>query len=154
LEDFEIFPDAPAALEELKAAGFLLIVVTNQPDVGAGKLSREILNQMHEQMRLRLPLDDIYVCIHTREAGCSCRKPQPGMLIAAARKWGLDLSNSYLIGDRSSDIEAARAVGCRSIFIDHNYRETVINSPDFRVGKMSEAASIVVRDSRRAHERG
>lgn len=149
LKALAIFPDAPAALKQLKAAGFLLIVVTNQPDVGAGRISRETLDEMHKKLRSQLPLDDIYACMHTREMGCSCRKPQPGMLVAAARKWGLDFSGSYLIGDRGSDIEAARAVGCRSVFIDYNYCEAETILPDFRVGKISEAATIILNESQR-----
>lgn len=150
LENFEIYPDAPAALEQLKAAGFLLIVVTNQPDVGAGRISRETLDGMHKKLRSQLPLDGIYACMHTRDMGCTCRKPQSGMLVAAAHKWGLDFSNSYLIGDRSSDMEAARAVGCRSIFVEHNYHETETILPDYRVASISEAVIIVVRESQRA----
>lgn len=147
LEDFEIFPDAPAALRLLKEAGFLLILVTNQPDVGAGRINKETLDEMHKKLRLKLPLDDVYVCMHTRQDDCICRKPRPGMLVAAAHKWGIDFSRSYLIGDRSSDLEAAEATGCGSVLIDYDYDEGVSIQPDFRVKTIAESVKIILHDS-------
>lgn len=141
VEELEIVPDAADSLLRLKALGFLLIVVTNQPDVARGKQSREVVEQMHALLRAELPLDAIFVCYHSGEEGCDCRKPNPGMLLEAAREFGLDLSECYLIGDRWRDADAGRAAGCKVIFIDYGYQERQpAEEPDARVRSLSEAA--------------
>jgi len=148
LDAFEIYEMAQPALQSLKDAGYLLVVITNQPDVGSGKIAPQTLQAMHDILRKRLPVDDIFVCEHTREDHCSCRKPKPGMLLAAARKWRIDLTRSYMVGDRSSDVEAGNAAGCRSIFIDYGYDEPETGVAEFRVADIGEAADIIVKASR------
>lgn len=121
--EFRILPDVPLAAAALKAAGYLLIVVTNQPDVGAGRQRREVVEAMHEKLRESIPIDDIRVCYHTEADRCDCRKPAPGMILSAAADWGVELAASYMIGDRWRDIDAGRAAGCRTIFIRNRYDE-------------------------------
>ena len=121
LDGFSILPEARPCLDRLKSAGFRLIVVTNQPDVGAGRVARDIVANMHEQLCAALPIDDVRVCFHTREDACDCRKPLPGMLTQAAHENNVDLSASIMIGDRASDIVAGEAAGCRTAFIDLGY---------------------------------
>ena len=121
LEQFKIYPDAAFYLNRLKDAGFALMVVTNQPDVGAGRVTRDTVMRMHEVLASALPIDGIKVCFHTREQSCACRKPQPGMLLEAADEHGIDLPASIMVGDRSSDVEAGEAAGCRTAFVDHGY---------------------------------
>ena len=121
LDRFHIYPDAEFCVRRLKDADFRLIVVTNQPDVGAGRVAQELVVQMHALLASALPLDGIKVCFHTREQRCNCRKPLPGMLLAAANEQGIDLPASIMVGDRSSDVEAGQAAGCRTAFIDHGY---------------------------------
>jgi D-glycero-D-manno-heptose 1,7-bisphosphate phosphatase len=115
---------APTSLDEydrLRIAGFRLIVVTNQPDVGAGRIERDVVQEMHRRLAAALPVDAIMTCFHTRQDHCDCRKPAPGMILAAAREFNIDLARSFMIGDRASDIEAGAAAGCRTVFIDLGY---------------------------------
>ena len=146
--DFELYDDVAEGCARLKAAGFLLVVVTNQPDVGRGTQTRAQVDEMHEKLLALLPmLDRIEVCFHAgREHGepCACRKPQPGMLLAAAAALQIDLNRSYLIGDRWRDIDCARAAGCHAIFIDRGYREPLRKTPDAIVSGFAAAVELIV----------
>lgn len=147
--DFELYPDVADACKELKEAGFLLIVVTNQPDVGRGTQTREIVEAMHAKLRTILPsLDAIEVCFHGGAAHgdpCECRKPKPGMLSRAAATYEIDLGRSFLIGDRWRDVDCAHAAGCRAIFIDRGYREVLKEKPEFTVFTFREAVHTVLK---------
>jgi len=145
LEDFQFYPAAKATLDRLKAAGYLLVVVTNQPDVGHGIIVQSTIEAMHERMRRELPIDCIEVCCHTQAADCACRKPKPGMLLNAARGYGIDLKNSFMIGDRASDITAGRLAGCKTIFIDLDYAsESKPQTHDYSVRSLREAGDIIL----------
>jgi len=144
LEGYRFYPDAPQALSRLKAAGYRLIVVTNQPDVGKGLVSQLVADEMHERLRKALPLDLIKACFHTQLTNCACRKPKPGMLLDAARELGIDLAESYMVGDRASDVEAGEAAGCRTVFIDLGYDERRPAAPTFIVRSISEAADCIL----------
>jgi D-glycero-D-manno-heptose 1,7-bisphosphate phosphatase len=146
LAEMEIDPAAPAAMARLKAAGFLLIVVTNQPDVARGTTRREAVEAMHALLRADLPLDACCVCYHDDVDGCICRKPLPGLLIQAAAGHAIDLDRSFMIGDRWRDIDAGAAAGCRTILIDRGYRERAPeHSPDVRVDTLTEAVDWITR---------
>lgn len=149
VDEFELYPDAVEACARLKAAGFLLVVVTNQPDVGRGTQSREIVEPMHAKLRGAIPsLDGIEVCFHAGAAHgepCECRKPKPGMLLRAAAALDIDLKQSFLIGDRWRDVDCAHAAGCRAVFIDHGYSETLREKPEFTVSNLSEAVSAILK---------
>src|SRR6185369_17384778 len=119
MEAFAIYPHAAESLARLKDAGYLLVVVTNQPDIGNGLVSVDVVTEMHRLMAHALPIDRIEMCPHSQSEACGCRKPKPDMLINAARHCGIDLAGSVMVGDRSSDIEAGRAAGCRTVRIDH-----------------------------------
>jgi len=106
---------------------------------------REVVEAMHRQLRAELPLDDIKVCYEADGAGCACSKPKPGMLLAAARERGIDLSRSYMVGDRWRDVGAGKAAGCFTIFIDRGYREALIDTPDAVCADLSEAAAVILR---------
>jgi len=154
LDDFVISAGAADAVAAIRAAGYLSIVVTNQPDVGARKQRREIVEQMHEKLRAELKIDDIMVCYHTDADGCSCRKPKPGMLIAAAKKHGIDFSRSWMIGDRWRDVAAGQATGCRTIFIDYCFAEQRPQNPDIVVQSLNEAVPYVLRAEMNNTEKG
>jgi D-glycero-D-manno-heptose 1,7-bisphosphate phosphatase len=123
ISQMEILEGVREALVSLRDAGFLNIIVTNQPDVGTGKQRAEIVEGMHRRLRDELALDDIKVCYHADGDGCECRKPKPGMLLQAAREFGIDLERSFMIGDRWRDVAAGHAAGCATFFIDYGYRE-------------------------------
>ena len=145
-QELEILPGVPESLRDLKAHGYELLVVTNQPDVGRGKQSREALDAMHQDLSARLPLDDILVCCHTDQDHCDCRKPLPGMLLEAASKHNIDMASSFMVGDRWRDVEAGYNAGCRTILIDYGYSERAPDrGPDLRVGSLREAADWIIR---------
>jgi D-sedoheptulose 7-phosphate isomerase len=148
LQDLEILPGVPEALRELKQHGFELLVVTNQPDVGRGKQSRESLDAMHRSLLASLPIDEIFVCTHTDQEKCDCRKPLPGMILEAARKYNIDLAASFMVGDRWRDVDAGYNAGCKTILIDYGYSERPPDhAPDLRVRSLREAADWIIRSS-------
>lgn len=111
------------ALRELKDLGFLLIVVTNQPDVARGTTTKAEVEQIHSHMGGLLPVDEFRACYHDSSDACACRKPRPGMLLDAAREHGIDLGGSYMVGDRWRDVEAGESAGCVTVWIDPGYDE-------------------------------
>lgn len=121
--------DAHASLERMREAGFLLIVVTNQPDIPRGRMTWENLHAVNSRLRDVLPLDDIRVCAHDDHHDCPCRKPRPGLLTAAARDHGVELAESFLIGDRWKDVAAGQAAGCRTVWLNAGYEEPVPDPP-------------------------
>jgi D-glycero-D-manno-heptose 1,7-bisphosphate phosphatase len=145
--DVEILPGVHEALRELKAAGYALIVVTNQPDVARGRATKAIVGEINDYLSRHLPLDDIRVCFHDDSDGCGCRKPKPGLLSALP---AYDPSLSVMVGDRWRDIEAGRAFGCRAtILVDYDYGESFPHEPDVRVRSLAEAAAWILKNDRR-----
>ena len=141
LSEMEINPDAFIALPTLKALGFLLFVVTNQPDVGRGSQSKAAVEEMHRALLSELPLDDFFVCYHDDADRCECRKPRPGLLFQADKQHGIEFASSFLIGDRWRDVDAGHEAGVRSILIDYSYQERgPDHEPDIRVKSLFEAA--------------
>ena len=144
LAEVEILPKAELALRKLKAAGYLLIVVTNQPDVATGKTSKFVVDQINEFLASSLPIDEFRTCYHDDKDGCQCRKPLPGALIDSALKNNIDLKLSFMIGDRWRDIEAGAAAGCKTFFINYGYHEKQPDFPDFIVSSLDEASEIII----------
>ncbi len=147
--ELEIVADADEACRRLKAAGFLLVIATNQPEIARGRITREEIEQMHAQILKRLPIDRIEVCYDSGEMPSEFRKPSPGMLLRAAREMGIDLKRSFMVGDRWRDIDCGHAAGCRTILIDYGYREALRQTPDYRVKNLLEAADTVVAVAQR-----
>ena len=151
VSEFEILPDALPELKRLRGSGFLLFVVTNQPDVRRGTQSLPVIEEMHRILRAELPIDDFFVCYHDDAEACDCRKPSPGGLLEAAERHQLDLSNSFMVGDRWRDVEAGQRAGCTPFFIDYGYAERQPVPPFERVSSLAEAAErIMMVNSRRA----
>jgi D-glycero-D-manno-heptose 1,7-bisphosphate phosphatase len=142
LEDFHVVQGAADQVLRLKAAGLVCVVFTNQPEVGRGLLTMDTLDSMHALLRSQVPVDDVLVCPHGADGECECRKPAPGMLHEAARRWNIALSESFVIGDRWRDIEAGRSVGCYSILLERTYSEC--RSADVAVGTLEAAADAVL----------
>jgi D-glycero-D-manno-heptose 1,7-bisphosphate phosphatase len=145
LAELELLPGVLEALRALKAAGYCLVVVTNQPDIARGSLVGTDLRGMNDWLQSVLPLDAILTCPHDDDDQCPCRKPLPGLITQAARELHIDCTASYMIGDRWRDIEAGRRAGCRTFFIDCGYDEQAPQSYDFRVGSLPDAARIILR---------
>lgn len=133
IEEFELLDGVPEAIKLINESGYLAIVVTNQPVIARGEVSLEGLKEMHNKMETLLGqsgayVDDIFYCPHHPHRGyegerpeykieCECRKPKPGMLLAAAEKYNIDLTQSWMIGDGKNDVEAGAAAGCRLVQI-------------------------------------
>lgn len=146
LEDVEILAGAMTSLQRLAGYGYVLISVTNQPDVARGTQSREMVESINQWILSRLPIREIFVCYHDNIDNCDCRKPRPGLIWQAANKYGLDLSQSWMVGDRWKDITAGKAAGLRTIFVDYHYAETYQGiSADFTVEDMVFLADIILK---------
>ncbi len=152
LAELEILPSVAKACAALHKAGFLLVVVTNQPDVARGTQRREVVEEINQALSDQLSLDDVQVCYHDDADRCPCRKPMPGLLLEAARDWQVDLSASFMVGDRWKDIEAGRRAGCKTIFIDYAYAEREPDDPDYRAKSLVEATDWILRNRTKAME--
>jgi D-glycero-D-manno-heptose 1,7-bisphosphate phosphatase len=153
LAELELLPDIAECLKQLKEKGFLLIVVTNQPDVARGKQTQETIAAMHSLMKSLLPVDEFRVCFHDDAQDCGCRKPKPGLLMQAALERGISLADSYMVGDRWRDVDAGAAAGCRSVWIDRGYRERApVHTPEARVSDLCEAVRWILKDSEKPNE--
>lgn len=146
VDEFEIYPDVPDSIAVLKASGYLVIVITNQPDLSTGKQTFESLDLIHQRLKNLCLVDDIKICPHTDAHGCTCRKPSPGMLMESAKEWGIDLSKSFMVGDRWRDVAAGQAAGCKQVFfIDHGYQEKKPSPPFTLINSLHQCAQIIVK---------
>jgi D-glycero-D-manno-heptose 1,7-bisphosphate phosphatase len=144
LAELEILPGVAEACAALRRAGFLLIAVTNQPDVRRGTQRRETVDAINDEVRRCLALDDVRTCFHDDADRCGCRKPEPGLLVDAARDWGIALASSVMVGDRWRDVESGRRAGCWTVFIDHGYDERRPDAPDLVTASLPEAVPWIV----------
>lgn len=143
VEQMRLLPGVTSACNRLHELGYVLVVVTNQPDIARGTQSRSEVDRMHAYLRERLPLDEIVVCPHDDADGCSCRKPKPGLLVETAQRLGLDLARSFCVGDRWRDIEAAQRAGVPSIYVDRGYGERKAVGADTVVSSLLDAIPFI-----------
>lgn len=144
VEELKILPGAKRAIEMLQVAKFEIVVVTNQPDVARGKVKAETVTEINNFLAQFLSINNFFTCFHDDRDACTCRKPESGMLLEAANKLALDLSSSYLVGDRWKDIVAGQSVGCKCFFIDYGYSEPKPTLPYVRVESLLEAAKSIL----------
>ena len=142
LGEFSLLPGVYEGLLLLKEKNYLLVVVTNQPDVARGWVSKEAVETINQHLKELLPVDEIKVCFHTEYDQCLCRKPNPGMLLEAARQWNINLPESYMLGDRYSDIEAGKKAGCPTILIGEGDLPKTVQ-PDYQKVSLLEAARFI-----------
>ena len=149
-DDFKFLPYVVSSLKRLQKAGYLLFIITNQSGIGRGiftekdlvKLNRKIISYLKEQ---GVNITAIYYCPHHPDAGCACRKPEPGMLIQASKQFDLNLSKSWMIGDSGSDIDAGRQVNTQTVQILHKDSETNGRfKPRFIVKNIKEATDSIL----------
>jgi D-glycero-D-manno-heptose 1,7-bisphosphate phosphatase len=147
LDDFEILPGVVEACRRLKQAGFLLVVATNQPDVGRGTLSQQAVETIHAHMSRLLPLDRVEVSYAAggEEPPDEFRKPRPGMLLRAAKELDIDLAHSFMVGDRWRDIDCGHTAGCTTILIDYGYSEALRMRPHYRASGLAQATEIILK---------
>jgi D-glycero-D-manno-heptose 1,7-bisphosphate phosphatase len=155
--ELHIVPGAVEVIEALHRVGALCLVVTNQPDVARGELALEDLDAMHAALRAELGFDDVSTCPHDGRDDCGCRKPRAGMLLELARRHDVELTQSWMVGDRWVDIAAGAAIGVRTVLIDRPYSWSATSAgappadlaPDHRVDDLSSAASLIAASERR-----
>jgi len=143
-QDFTVYDDVAEALEQLNSHGFRLVIATNQPDLGANEIDPRVLAGMHDFLMDEFPIAYVHVCGHTRGAGCGCRKPLPGMLQAENAREAVSFERSWMVGDRDSDIDAGRAAGCRTIFVDRGWSGEGGEKADYVVAGLSAAATMIL----------
>jgi D-glycero-D-manno-heptose 1,7-bisphosphate phosphatase len=145
LEQIEVLPQVSLALSQLRQAGFLNIVVTNQPDIATGKQSWDELERIHRKLQSDLCIDAIRVCPHVEAQGCDCRKPKPGLIAQAAAEFNIDIGSSYMVGDRWRDISAGQRAGCKqSFFIDYGYHEKRPDGDFVTARDLAQAAQYIL----------
>lgn len=142
ISDIEILPGVKEAIELLKINNYLPIVITNQPDVARAKTSLSEVQEINQYVGKKTGISNFFVCPHDDIHNCICRKPKPGLIEMATKELGIDLSKSFLVGDRWRDIEAGQAMKLPSFFIDYSYRETQPKQPFIVVASLLEAVRI------------
>ena len=143
LDELEILPGVKESILRLKKLNFICIVVTNQPDVPRRKINKNTVIKINNFLKKKIGLDDIFVCYHDDKDNCNCRKPKPGLLLQAGKKWNVDFRKSFMIGDRWRDIQAGEKVGCKTIYLDYNYKDIKPKNPDFITHKLLNAVYII-----------
>jgi D-glycero-D-manno-heptose 1,7-bisphosphate phosphatase len=163
-DQFKLFPDTGKAIKKLKKLGYKIIIVSNQPGVAKGNFSAEILEKISKKMKMELKkqnaeIDAEYYCLHHPYGKirkyrkiCECRKPKPGMLHTAAKEHDIDLSQSWMIGDGITDIQAGQAVGCKTILIGRmkcdlcTIMDEVGVKPDYIAPNLYKASLIIEKE--------
>jgi D-glycero-D-manno-heptose 1,7-bisphosphate phosphatase len=145
LDELDIIPGTLMALQQLASSGFLLLGVTNQPDVARGIQTREVVEAINSHIMNILPLKEILVCYHDKEDHCACRKPKPGLILQGAEKYDIDLGRSWMVGDRWKDISAGKVAGLKTVFVNYNYSEAYDGPPaDFTIQDMAMLTEIIL----------
>ena len=146
LSQLVILPDVKESVKKLTKYGFVIVVVTNQPDISNGNSNFEIVNELHKEISSLTGIENFYVCPHIDSDNCKCRKPKPGLLLKAAEDLNLDVKKSYMVGDRWRDVGAGQSAGCKNFFIDYNYSEKRPVEPFVTVSSLLQATEIILGD--------
>ena len=144
IQNVEILEGVKEAIELMRGHGLIPIVITNQPDVARGKVSQNRVEKINSFIGSTVNIEEFYTCFHDDLDKCECRKPAPGLIFQASMKLGVDIPNSYLVGDRWKDIEAGQKAGCKTFFIDYSYSEKRPKKPFQRVSSLLEAVQIMI----------
>lgn len=142
VEELVIEPDAAEVLDRLRAGGFDLFVVTNQPDVSRGLMTQATLDAIHAKVAAALPVTEIAACTHDNADACDCRKPKPGLILDLARRHGVDLSRSWMVGDQDRDIACGVAAGCRTVLMARPYNSNA--GANVLASSLSQAADAIL----------
>jgi D-glycero-D-manno-heptose 1,7-bisphosphate phosphatase len=148
-EEFQLLPRVAEAITRLNRANFSVIVVSNQRGVAKGLMTVDALEEIHRRMLTQLAalnarIDAIYYCPHGTDASCACRKPAPGMLLQAAKDHGIDLPDSWMVGDSDSDLLAGKNAGCRTVRILRSDASTAV-APDLVAHSLIEAVQAITQ---------
>jgi D-glycero-D-manno-heptose 1,7-bisphosphate phosphatase len=147
INEIKFVKDCKLTVLKFKEMGFIPIIITNQPDVSRGLLSLSKLSEINQHILEYLEIDFIFNCLHDDNDNCGCRKPKPGMLISASKKLNIDLTKSYMVGDRWKDIECGQMAGCRNFFIDYEYCEVRPTLPFITISSLSDLPKLIERQN-------
>ena len=136
IKNFKLYSDAEKAIHDIQEKGYLAIIVSNQPDIARGYLNKSVLDEMTKQIFDKIKVDDIFYCMHDDPDAEGCRKPDPGLIIKAQKKWDIDLKQSLMVGDTKKDRGAAENAGKKFILISRSYNDH-INTYN-RISKLTE----------------
>lgn len=145
LDELELYEETCEFVSFLSKRATQAFVVTNQPDVARKKIDWDTLDSIHEAINANMNFTEIFVCPHDDFDRCNCRKPKPGAIFELAKKYKIDLKESFVIGDRWKDVVAGKAAGCKTIFVDWQYDETCNANPDFSVSSLLDCFNIIKR---------
>ena len=156
-EQFELLPGSVEGMRKLRAHGIGLVIVSNQSGVGRGYITPDQLDAIHERLETllgdaNLAVDGIYSCPHVPEDGCACRKPETGLVLRASAELGFDPANSFVVGDRQSDIDLGRRLGVMALLVRTGYGMKSLTegvTPDRVVRDLDEAADVIIRECER-----
>ena len=143
INEFKINLQAKEIISYLKSNDYIVIVVTNQPDIGNGLVEKKVVYQMNQRLKSNLLIDDIFVCFHSQKDNCNCRKPRTGLFEKALKKYNVDKAKSFIIGDRFSDIEAGFNFKIKTILLGNGYSESHKIKPDFKILNLKEIKKII-----------
>lgn len=150
VEEMEFLPGSAEAIAAISRSGFKVIVVTNQRGVATGKVKLLDLENIHARLRqvvadLGGNICDVFYCPHDIPEGCTCRKPKPGMLLLAAKKYQLQLSECWMIGDADTDITAGKEAGCKTVLITQSREfSNWMDQPDISAESLAAAAERIL----------
>jgi len=144
LNEVEILPGVKESILLLHQHSFDIVIVTNQPDVARGLVTRDSVTKINELLKLDLGINHFYTCFHDDLDNCNCRKPEPGLILKAAHDLAIDVSRSSLVGDRWRDIAAGQSAGCKCFFIDYKYTERSPPPPFTQVSSLLEATRMIL----------
>lgn len=150
LRELVVAPGVEEGCRALREAGYVLVGITNQPDVARGLTDRRTVEEINANLVERLGMSEFRVCYHDDGDDCGCRKPKPGLILQAAQEQRIDVAASYMVGDRWKDIEAGRRAGCRTVLIRNQFAEPGRCAPTFTVGSFPEAVAAILADARTA----
>lgn len=140
LEELRLEPGAADAVARLRAAGFRVFIITNQPDIARGRVARAVAEAILDAVVQAVGPDDAALCPHDDADDCFCRKPRPGMIRELATRWDVDVHASYVVGDRDVDVAAGRAAGCRTVLLRRPYNG---GAADDVVDTLEEAVTVI-----------
>ena len=147
LAELHIVPGARSAISAVRGAGYMTIIITNQPDVARGAQDHRIVDALNAAVAGAVGADAVYTCAHDDADNCACRKPKPGLILRAAQDHRLDLKRSFFIGDRWKDVACGKSAGCTTIFLDRGYPETSLDpGADYSVSSLEDAINCILQN--------
>jgi len=158
IDQWVLLPEVTKALQQLSKTDYKLIIVTNQSSVARGICTEIQITKLHDQVRKdfkknNIRIDGIYICPHLENGtvkqfaiNCNCRKPKPGMLLQASADHNISLEESYMIGDKDSDILCGQAAGCKTILIQGFHKTK--SSPSWKAENLLQASAIIMRKTK------